>query len=524
MNIFDQKVIPETGKKAVIYLRVSTEEQVDNFSLGTQEEICNKEANKKGYVITRVFREEGKSAKSITGRPALIQLLEFCRKKKNKIQGLFVYRLDRISRQTSDYLAIRKRLADSGTTIFSATEPTGDSPTEKLIETILAGFAQLDNDIRGERARNGLRARFLSGLALNRPPLGYILKAGRAEKDLQTWDKMIEAWNLMATGTKSLREIAQIMNSWGIQANYNKKKYIIREQNAQRIFRSKFYMGIITSSRYPEEIKGLHEPMINESLFYKVQSILDGRNVNKIPLAKRSSDNCDFPLKRIIRCHLCGSGLTAAWSKGRSARYPYYRCSKSCIGKSIKVEDLETSVQTLLKKVTPKSEALDQFINNISKIFTTRKALLEKRKTKIDQQILELLLKRKVLVSKNLDGLYSDEVYKEQANIIEDKMVRLQVLKEETAFDKYDIKSLKDFIKTKLADLRTTYLNSNPGQIRVLLGSIFPTGLEWNYSGSLNHTISPIYQYILNKDTLGVPFSGVKRSRTADLFLDREAL
>ena len=39
-------------------------------------------------------------------------------------------RLEGISRQTADYLAIRKKLADHGVTIISATEPTGNSPTE----------------------------------------------------------------------------------------------------------------------------------------------------------------------------------------------------------------------------------------------------------------------------------------------------------------------------------------------------------------------------------------------------------
>src|SRR5438046_10647234 len=94
-------VIHEAGKKAVIYLRVSSEEQVDNFSLNTQEDICRKEAVKRGYEIVEIFREEGKSAKSILGRTKLINLLDYCRKKTNKIQAVFVYRLDRISRQTT---------------------------------------------------------------------------------------------------------------------------------------------------------------------------------------------------------------------------------------------------------------------------------------------------------------------------------------------------------------------------------------------------------------------------------------
>src|SRR3989344_6274529 len=128
-------VIHEAGKKAIIYLRVSTEEQVDNFSLDTQEEICRREAEKKGYEIIEVFREEGRSAKTILGRPVLISLLEYCRKNKTKIQAVFAYRLDRISRQTADYLAIRKKLLEQDVSIISSTEPTGDSPTEKLVET-----------------------------------------------------------------------------------------------------------------------------------------------------------------------------------------------------------------------------------------------------------------------------------------------------------------------------------------------------------------------------------------------------
>ncbi len=80
-------VVYEDGKKAIIYLRVSTEEQVDNFSLDTQENICRKEAEKRGYTVIEMFREEGRSAKNISGRPVLINLLEYCRKNKNRVQA-----------------------------------------------------------------------------------------------------------------------------------------------------------------------------------------------------------------------------------------------------------------------------------------------------------------------------------------------------------------------------------------------------------------------------------------------------
>lgn len=103
---------------AVIYLRVSTEEQVDNYSLDTQEDICRKEAQRKGYKIIKVFREEGRSAKTINGRPELVEMLHFCKKNKKSLGAVIIYRLDRLSRQTSDYLSIRKTLISNKLSLF----------------------------------------------------------------------------------------------------------------------------------------------------------------------------------------------------------------------------------------------------------------------------------------------------------------------------------------------------------------------------------------------------------------------
>jgi DNA invertase Pin-like site-specific DNA recombinase len=71
-----------SGTSAVLYVRVSSEEQVTNFSLSTQEEICKKEAEKRGLTIDQIFREEGRSAKTISGRPQLIEMMSYCRSHK----------------------------------------------------------------------------------------------------------------------------------------------------------------------------------------------------------------------------------------------------------------------------------------------------------------------------------------------------------------------------------------------------------------------------------------------------------
>lgn len=500
-----QNLTPYLGnKKAVVYTRVSTEEQVENYSLATQEEICRREAKFKGYEVVEVFREEGKSAKTITGRPELLSMLNFCRRNKREIQAVFVYRLDRLSRQTQDYLAIRKRLFDYGISLMSANEPTGNSPTEKLLETIVASFAQHDNDVRSERTKNGMRARFLAGLVVNHVPLGYINQSGYALKDSDSFDKVKKAWDLMTTGTKSLKEIATFLNEQ--QVTYKGRVHKIRENTAQRMFRNKFYMGILTSDKYPEEVKGQHIPMVTEEQFYRVQAILDGRNRSTPLSVRKGRDNTDFPLRRIVRCSKCGAPFTGAWSRGRSVRYAYYFCRNRCIQSSIPIDDVVNYLKEFLKKTSPTKEGLELYINRLTNTYNQRKSKLNKAKIAADEELEKLKSLRQALVEKNLAGIYSDDIFREQNAAIENKIVSAQAAKNDALIDQYDISKITDFIRTKLSDLSLTYEDSKTlSQIRCLLGSIFLSGMIWGYPGISNREISPIYQAILDTTPNHVP-------------------
>lgn len=494
---------PETfqNKNAVIYIRVSSEEQVENFSLDTQESICRKEAARRGFVITEVFREEGKSAKTITGRPELMKLLDFCRRNRKTIDAVFVYRLDRLSRQTQDYLAIRKRLADNGISLISANEPTGNSPTEKLLETIIASFAQHDNDVRSERTKNGLRARFLAGLCTGKVPLGYKLVHGYAEKDGENFDKMKKAWDLMLTGTKSCAEMAKIMNEWGLRKFVFGQEHKLRAQTVDRFFRHKFYMGIMTSTTHPEEVKGQHISLVTHEQFYRVQAILDGRNRLGMSIGKRIQDNPDFPLRRVIKCSKCGGSLSGGWSKGRSKKYAYYICKGRCGAPSIAVQKLNDSLIEFLHKINPSKEQLEVFLMLLRKDFNQNFGALNAKREKAEEEITQLKEMKQTLVQKNLKGTYSDEDYQEQSNIIKTKIITLEKILGGTIFDQYNINDVDKFMRDKFSDLGQTYLDSEPGERRVLLGSICPAGLSWQYSGLSNQQFSPQYQAILAVQT-----------------------
>jgi site-specific DNA recombinase len=497
-------------KKAILYTRVSSEEQVENFSLGTQEEICRRDAKHKGYEITKVFREEGRSAKTILGRPVLKELLEYCRKNKKEIQAVYVYRLDRLSRQTSDYLAIRKRLAQYDISIISANEPTGNSPTEKLLETIMASFAQHDNDVRSERTKNGMHARFLSGLIVNHAPLGYINQGGYALKDPDSYEKIKKAWDLMATGTKSLSEMVNILRSWGFKK--------VGMSTVSRMFNNKFYMGILTSPKYPEVVKGQHVPMITEEQFYKVQAILRGRDPNNIGMTPKVRDNKDFPLRVIMRCGKCDTPFTGAWSKGSHARYGYYFCRKRCIKTSVSIDALDIEFRKLLNEYTPTKRGIQLYCILLRKTYSQKMAILQKTRIKSEEEIAKLKALRQLLVEKNLNGTYSDEIFNEQNKLIEEKMIAAQNAKNDAFIDKFNIDKITKFVEDKATNLEATYTNPKNDLIfiRSFIRSIFMSGFKWSYPGCSNDRLSPPYQALRDIEKNPLPFGDPSGNRTRD--------
>lgn len=504
------KTAVKTG--AVVYLRVSTEEQVDNYSLDTQLEICKREAERRGMRLLEVFSEEGRSAKTIRERPTLIELLEYCRKNRKEVGAVVVYRLDRISRQTADYLAIRKKLAEADITLISASEPTGDTPTERFIETMLAGFAQMDNDVRSERSKNGMKARFLNGLYNGKPPLGYLRQNGYAVKDPETFEAIKAAWELMATGTKSLREMAKILNDKGIKdKRKGYKDADIRAQTLSGVFRNKFYAGKLVSKKYGQEVQGQHAPMVTEETFYRVQAILDGRNRNAKPaLGRRVQDNTDFPLRRIVVCNSCDKSFCGAWSKGKKKKYAYYFCAERC-SSSVPRKEVKDENGNLLTNISLRDETVKLINAYIRRTYYMRIESLKRKRDQADMELQKVYETRQALIEKNLNGTYSDDIFKEQNKVLEEKIKAIQAAKNDSLIEKYNLEAISASIQDKFTNLNNTYETADLERKRVLMCSIFPKGLRWAYPGFVNTHISPFYRSLMGVQQSKVQFGARDR-------------
>jgi DNA invertase Pin-like site-specific DNA recombinase len=156
----------------IIYTRVSTDEQVEGKSLDNQLDACTKFAEQNRWAIAQVFTEKGVSAKT-TDRAELIKLLKYCTENKGKVSHLIVWKLDRFARKAQDHLALKAVLSKVGVKVVSVTENIEDTNSGKLMETVLAAFAEFDNDVRTERTTKGIRARMDEGAWPFFAPLGY---------------------------------------------------------------------------------------------------------------------------------------------------------------------------------------------------------------------------------------------------------------------------------------------------------------------------------------------------------------
>lgn len=74
-------------------------------------------------------------------------------------------------------------------------------------------------------------------------------------------------------------------------------------------------------------VRGQHEPIISEALFYQVQDVLDGRG-RRYRLKVMAADS--LPLRGFLICPKCGKLLSGSASKGRNKYYAYYHCFGDC--------------------------------------------------------------------------------------------------------------------------------------------------------------------------------------------------
>lgn len=161
-------------KTAAIYTRVSSDQQKENKTIGSQVDELLSFAEEQGYVVPDeyVFKDEGYSG-AILVRPGLEKVRDLSAE--GQIQAILIYSPDRLSRNYAYQVVLMDEFASCGTEVLFVNSPKADTPEEALLLQFQGMISEYERAMIRERSRRGKRFKAKSGVVsvLCGAPYGY---------------------------------------------------------------------------------------------------------------------------------------------------------------------------------------------------------------------------------------------------------------------------------------------------------------------------------------------------------------
>lgn len=199
-----------------------------------------------------------------------------------------------------------------------------------------------------------MRAALEAGRWTWQAPLGYLNAPRRMGASLMpdpaSADLVREAFAMFATGRFTRAEVLAEMTRRGLRGRTGGT---LGPQRFGALLRNPLYVGLMNAPEFGIRAKrGDFEPLVSETVFYRVQGLLSGRVAPvATPHLRRRPD---FPLRSFVRCAICGHALTGSWSAGRNDRYAYYHCwQKGCRRTKTAKAKLEGLFMDELRRLQP---------------------------------------------------------------------------------------------------------------------------------------------------------------------------
>ena len=349
-------------KLALIYGRVSSKKQVvAGDGLNSQLTACLNYAESKGYEIVGTYTDD------LTGserrRPGLNALLAVMQADTSRRYRIIFDHINRFSRDIYLHGDLRRMVDDMGGILESPSMVYGNDSSSRLVENMSVVVSDYQRVHNKEQTNIRMRSRLENGYAVFCAPAGY--RYGKAAghsgrvlvRDEPAASVMIEALEGYACGHyETPADVQRFLEAHPLFPKSRKGK--VPHSRVGALLRNPAFAGLVGSADWGISFrKGHHEPLISVATHQRIHDRLNG--VNRVP--SRKLLNQDFPLRGFVMCDDCNEPLTACWSKGTHATYPYYLCPRrgcASYGKSIRRDVIEGEFEALLQTAQPKASVV----------------------------------------------------------------------------------------------------------------------------------------------------------------------
>jgi DNA invertase Pin-like site-specific DNA recombinase len=285
------------------YIRVSTARQGQTgISLTEQRSSIESYATANNLHVVKEFQEQETAARG--GRRVFQEMIASM--KDGQVSGLIMHKIDRGARNLKDWAELGE-LIDAGMDVHFANEQLdlfsrGGRLSADIQAVVAADYIR---NLR-EEVKKGFYGRIKQGLFPMPAPLGYINQGGGRVKlpDPVSAPLIKQAFELYATGKYSLDSLTRKMNRLGLRGRKGQR---LGKNCLTNILHNHFYTGIIRLKAREEYFPGVHQPMVSERLFDRVQDMLKTRKRRngKSKLVEA------FLFRRLVFCRKCRTRLIA---------------------------------------------------------------------------------------------------------------------------------------------------------------------------------------------------------------------
>lgn len=398
-------------------------------------------AKSKDYTEFEYYIDGGYSGKNLN-RPAIQKLIEDC--KNHKIDAVFVFKLDRISRSQRDTLYLIEEVFNKYNVSFISMRENFDTSTPfgKAMIGVLSVFAQLERETILERTRIGLKKRAEAGLWRGGGKIPFPYRYDRNTGTLVPIPEQVELLHKMISlyiSGKSFNAIGDIV---GMDESLVETRILSITNTGKVPYKDEVY-------------DGKHEAVVSDELYEEIL------RVNKV----RSHEKYErhYLLSGKVYCGHCGAKYRyQKWGKrlimycySQQKSKPRYIKDPNCNNKRWDTFEVEDAVLEELFKmsldldlfqktfniatVNVKNEyrarleeitkQINNLLNNIASgiaVEETNKKIneLEKEKETIEEKLIESEQKEKdnkvsLNMIKNIKATWFDMDFDEQRRIIE---------------------------------------------------------------------------------------------------------
>lgn len=433
------------GKRALLYMRVSTDEQARHgYSLGAQREALDEFVQHYHMTVAGVYSDDGVSARQdIRRRKALLQLLDAV--KAGAGDYILFIKLDRWFRSVREYYRVQDVLDAAGVGWKATLEDYDTSTTNgRLNLNIRLSVAQDESDRTSDRIKFVFDQRVKNGGAIYGT---HSLPYGLETRDHRV--QVIEDQRAVVAGmfdyfeaTDSAHGCVDYLASMGVKLPFN---------TVRNMLRNSLYCG-----QYRDN-PAYCEPIISPEQFRRVQDRLEQKAAGHTRERKN-----EYVFSGLLRCPVCGGTLKASPNKDYKYNRVYlrYRCNRCWTDRTctFKTAIWEERIEDwLLDHIQPQ---LDAYIVS----WDIRQQ--QKQAAKVDSGA--ILRKIDRLQDLYVDGMISADAYKGKYLALQDQLDAAQEASQAQPAPR-DLEPLRRLLA---GNFREIYSTLAPSERRALWSSV----------------------------------------------------